>query len=89
MIPPVEQAVRYRMYLPKRFLHLLSFYSQNCKRPARFFCCIDSFLSDLVENSEDRFSHDMAHIKVIVIIMFMPKLILPYECVVCVEIVLS
>ena len=71
------------------FILLLSFYSKNFKCLARVFPCIDSFSSDLVKNSEDRFSHDMVRIKHIVNIMFMPKCILPHECVVNVEIVLS
>ena len=38
-----------------------SFYIQNFKPPASFYCCADRFESYLVGNPEDRFSRDEAH----------------------------
>ena len=41
----------------------LYFYNQNFKPLAILFGCTAPFVSDLVGNPEDRFSHDAAHVE--------------------------
>ena len=49
--------------LQSRWYNSSSFYIQNCKPLASFCGCTVRFESYLVENPEDRFSRDEAHIK--------------------------